>query len=163
MTLLIKRKQDQPKCAYCKDLLSASVYICDGCQTYYHTECLSELGKCAILGCEKPFTGQIANYDDPESIIPSIDVPSISADIESELKQLPDYPNFEHRVKLARARYAKPARRGPELHPKSTSNIKGTKSGLTPWQKVYGAGTVGLAVATFIATFYFIIYGLLLR
>lgn len=63
MSLLIKQKQERPKCAYCKDLLSANVYICDGCQTYYHTDCLSELGKCAILGCDKPFTGSIQNIE----------------------------------------------------------------------------------------------------
>ena len=61
MSLLLKQKQERPNCAYCKDYLSANVYICDDCQTYYHTECLSELGKCAILGCDKPFTGSIQN------------------------------------------------------------------------------------------------------
>jgi len=58
--LTLKHRQ-HPNCAYCKDTLSESVYICSGCETYYHTDCLEELGKCAVLGCEKIFSSKLAN------------------------------------------------------------------------------------------------------
>lgn len=38
-------------CPYCRDELSDDSTACAFCETRYHTECLSELGRCAIIGC----------------------------------------------------------------------------------------------------------------
>ena len=117
------------------------MYMCDGCNTSYHTECLSELGRCAVAGCSKPFTGQISDgYSDGSGA----------------LKGLLSKALFSDKPK---------PRRGPELHPRSTSRVRGVKSGsnesgLSAKEKFWGVGTIALAVVTFIGFCYLITYGI---
>jgi hypothetical protein len=102
--------------------------MCDGCNTSYHTDCLSELGKCAVAGCSRPFTGQISDGT--------------------------------YKGLFSKSKPKSRTRRGPELSPRSTSNIVGSKSGLSTKEKAWGAGTILLAVATFIGLCYIITYGI---
>lgn len=40
-------------CPLCRETLDGDVQACGGCQTSYHSSCLTELGGCATLGCSQ--------------------------------------------------------------------------------------------------------------
>tara|TARA_R110002072_G_scaffold297561_1_gene470529 strand:+ start:488 stop:1279 length:792 start_codon:yes stop_codon:yes gene_type:complete len=49
-----ERGGGQPLCPYCRDDLDApglGLSRCESCHTVHHSECLEELGRCAVFGC----------------------------------------------------------------------------------------------------------------
>lgn len=56
----IKIKHGQV-CPLCKDELASSEYICDGCNTAFHNECINELarGQCTTFGCGKTLHSKV--------------------------------------------------------------------------------------------------------
>lgn len=42
------------RCPFCRDDLGASlVHHCGGCNTLFHKQCATELGRCTTLGCDR--------------------------------------------------------------------------------------------------------------
>lgn len=49
-----ERSGGEPLCPYCRDEIGAAgltLSRCETCHTVHHSECLEELGRCAIFGC----------------------------------------------------------------------------------------------------------------
>jgi hypothetical protein len=47
----------EDRCPYCHDLLAAEDdprVECEGCGTQHHLACLTELGRCTVMGCDRP-------------------------------------------------------------------------------------------------------------
>ncbi len=62
------------RCPYCHDLLeeAAPQITCPGCATSHHVECVRELGRCTVFGCERPLDeeqlAEVARHRDSRAV-----------------------------------------------------------------------------------------------
>ncbi|HBP21850.1 MAG TPA: hypothetical protein DEA08_29210 [Planctomycetes bacterium] len=50
----VRPRQSAESCPLCKELLAGQLQrVCPDCLTAYHSECFSELGGCAVIGCSR--------------------------------------------------------------------------------------------------------------
>lgn len=58
------------RCPYCHDLLGEDEpgearVDCEGCGTSHHLACLTELGRCTVLGCDRPIDAAVLEERPP--------------------------------------------------------------------------------------------------